>query len=242
MIEGIDYEKWVYPRLGNERWLGDYHISHQEPPIVIKEGGSIKNGQKLHVSFYHAIVIRNNQVSCCLSSEEVFQYIEEQVTQIDKYLSPRKFFITDDEIRVAGWCGLCDRESMTTGDLIAANTKKHIDVVRSVKPQAEIFIWSDMFDPYHNAVKQYYLCRGGTKNSWKGLPANTVIVNWNKQKQKESLEFFKDLGLRQLFSVSNNYKKYSVLPGTPGVNGVMYAPWGKDYTEMGVFFREVNGR
>jgi len=32
----------------------------------------------------------------------------------------------------------------------------------------EYGVWSDMFDPLHNAVDHYYAVKGSLKDSWKG--------------------------------------------------------------------------
>ena len=41
----------------------------------------------------------------------------------------------------------------------------------NTRPSFEtIYVWNDMFDPFHNAVNDYYLVRGDLKGSWEGLP------------------------------------------------------------------------
>ena len=42
-------------------------------------------------------------------------------------------------------------------------------MLRQVNPKAEIFVWSDMLDPNHNANparKYYYLAEGTFVDSW----------------------------------------------------------------------------
>ena len=62
--------------------------------------------------------------------------------------------------------------------------------LRQVNPQGQVYVWSDMFDPFHNAHDKYYLVRGNLANSWEGLDRNIVIVDWNEGKAAESLKFF----------------------------------------------------
>ena len=33
-------------------------------------------------------------------------------------------------------------------------------IIRSVRPDATVYAWSDMFDPAHNCHDNYYACRG----------------------------------------------------------------------------------
>ncbi len=44
-----------------------------------------------------------------------------------------------------------------------------------------------MFDPHHNAVKDFYLVNGDLTGSWEGLPQDTIILNWNSGKPALSL-------------------------------------------------------
>ena len=62
--------------------------------------------------------------------------------------------------------------------------------MRHINPQAKRCIWSDMFDPHHNAVKDFYLVNGNLSGSWEGLPKDTIIMNWNSGKPAPSLKHF----------------------------------------------------
>ena len=73
-------------------------------------------------------------------------------------------------------------------------------IVRDLDPKANIVIWSDMFDPNHNAVDRYYAVNGSLKGSWEGLPADVTIVNWNSGKAADSLKFFAGRGHKQILA------------------------------------------
>ncbi len=57
-----------------------------------------------------------------------------------------------------------------------------------------------MFDPSHNAVKDFYLVNGDLAGSWEGLPQDMIIVNWNSGKPAQSLPFFADRGHVQVLA------------------------------------------
>ena len=81
--------------------------------------------------------------------------------------------------------------------MLAENVRACSDLL---KP-ATAYVWNDMFDPFHNAVKgPYYLVNGPWTGSWEGLDKDVVIVNWNYGKRDESLKFFADRGHRQLIA------------------------------------------
>jgi hypothetical protein len=249
-IEDKDYEKWYYPKLGKKRWIGDYHITHPEPPIYIKKGSAIREGQRLKVSFYHTLVINTNQVCCCLSHEELFGYFEQQVRQVKKYFEAKKFFMNYDEIRIAGQCELCKRPDKTAGQLLAENVRRCVEIIRNVEPEAEIFVWSDMFDPFHNARDNYYLVDSTLEGSWEGLEPSVCIVNWNRLKVKNSVRFFSERGHKQVISccidIPDMAEKIGLRLNTTkdveGVEGFMYTTWHKNYKDLEKFLLLVNAR
>ena len=57
-----------------------------------------------------------------------------------------------------------------------------------------------MFDPSHNAVKDFYLVNGDLAGSWEGLPQDMIIVNWNSGKPAQSLPFFAQRGHVQVLA------------------------------------------
>ena len=59
-------------------------------------------------------------------------------------------------------------------------------IVKEVNPTAEVVIWSDMFDPNHNAVEKYHLVNGPLTGSWEGLPKEVIVANWNSGKAAAS--------------------------------------------------------
>ncbi len=110
--------------------------------------------------------------------------------------------LSHDEIRVANWLGLGRTGENTAGALLAQNMRQTAGLVGRINPQAKLCVWSDMFDPFHNAVKgPYYLVNGTYEGSWEGLPPGITIVNWNSGKAKESLTFFDQLGCRKFWLV-----------------------------------------
>ena len=88
----------------------------------------------------------------------------------------RRLLHEHDEIRVQGWDETCDRARRR------ANSWPTTSLVRRDGPPRDpgkpIYVWSDMFDPYHNAPKtgRYYLVKGDGPwyGSWEGLDKDVV--------------------------------------------------------------------
>jgi hypothetical protein len=249
-FEGKDYLPWEYPKMGRVPWPGEYEVYHPEPPIRLPPGSRLHIGERLKVSYYHAVTIYDGQVSGCLRSVELFGYMEKTVLDLKKYLGAKKYFMSHDELRVAGQCAHCRKEGVTAGQMLAENVKRCAAMIRGVEPQAEVFVWSDMFDPAHNAVDNYYLVGSTLKGSWEGLDPAIHIANWNFGHRDESLAFFAGRGHRQILAAYydasdpkaelDSWLKSAAK--VKGVDGVMYTTWQHKYTDLEKFMEILRGK
>jgi hypothetical protein len=245
--EGRDFERWEYPQMGRVPWPGGYEAIHPEPPIVLTANSRIREGQRLKASYYHTRRVMEANLPCCLSCEELYGYLEQNVRFVERLFHPRKYLMNHDEIRLAGWDELEDRPGVTTGDLLAENVRRCTRIIRDVNPEAEILVWSDMFDPFHNAVDGYWHTRGTMRGSWEGVEPEVVIANWNRFRARESLEFFAGRGHRQLISgyydnprVSEQLHNWlEAAQGVEGIQGVLYTTWNGDYRHLEQFLQAL---
>jgi len=124
-----------------------------------------------------------------------------------------------------------------------------LQVYEPLMPETTLYTWNDMFDPYHNARDHYYYVEGDLAGSWKGLPANVAIMNWNLGQLKDSLKWFSGVDSRQpiphrqliagYYDTHNGalaaQQELSSAIGVPGVQGLMYTTWADDYTQLESF-------
>jgi hypothetical protein len=94
----------------------------------------------------------------------------------------------------------CKHRKMTAAALVGDTTQWLYDQVHAVNPKAQVLVWSDMFDPNHNAVKKYFLVDGSLENTWKYLPKDMEIMCWYFFRRKESLDFFSSHGFKTFAS------------------------------------------
>src|SRR5207249_7607147 len=120
--------------------------------------------------------------------------------RVHDLLRPKTFFMSHDEIRVANWCRACRERNQSPGELLADNVKRCVGIIRDISPKAQIVVWSDMFDPNHNAVDRYYLVNGSLRGSWEGLPKDVVIANWNGGRRAAGLKWFAGRGHEQILA------------------------------------------
>ena len=224
------------PQLGAVPWGGEYEFAHPGARIRIRAGSRIRNGERLLVSWYHPMITVSGQVMCCLSEPKLEPILRDQARRVNELFHPRTFFMSHDEIRVANWCKACRDRKLTPGQMLADNVRKCTAILKAVNPRARIVVWSDMFDPHHNAVDSYYLVNGSLKGSWEGLSRDVIVANWNSGKARASLEFFAGRGHRQLIAgyydaddLSNFQAWDSAARGVKGVIGFMYTTWEHKY-------------
>ena len=131
--------------------------------------------------------------------------------------------------------------------MLADNVRTCAGILRQVNPGGRIYVWSDMFDPNHNAHANYYLARGDFTNSWKGLDTDIIVVPWYYDQRAASLQFFAGLGNRQL--IAGYYDSSPTLvtnwlnaarPYT-GICGVMYTTWQNNYSDLETFEQLLAG-
>jgi hypothetical protein len=246
--EGRDFEPVRDPLMGNVPWPGAYEYFHQPPALKLTSTSRISEGQRLRVSYYHAMLIHGEQVPCCLSDPQTFDIMKRQIEEVQKLLQPAGFLMSHDEIRVANWCETCRARNMTPGQLLADNAKRCIAMIRTANPRAEIWTWSDMFDPHHNAVDNYYLVNGSLAGSWEGVPADVGIANWNFEQRDKSLHWFEGRGHQQLIAgyydgAPEDIKSWVLAAqGVRKVDGIMYTTWQNRYDDLEAFARNAWGK
>jgi hypothetical protein len=241
--EMFDYEPVVDPKLGYSRFAGTYDDDHPAPAIRMRP--DFPEGSRLLVSYYHPIIIHRKQVDCCLTEEGVYVVIERAFKRLDQLLgSPKRYMLGQDELRTGASCHLCQKAMKTPGQLLADHIRRYMRIVQSVRPDAEIIIWNDMFDPAMNARSEYYLLNGPTTGAWEGLPKDTIICAWAFNKRDDSLRFFAERGFRVIGSADLDHANdpaavsrswIGSLDAVPGAMGLMYMTWKKEYEKMSTF-------
>ena len=240
--ESLDYVPIADPKL-------DFRFDHSSPVIDVLPAGRIINGERLRVSYYHGMGINRGQVSVCMSEPEVYEIWERQVRLLHERLAPKKYLLSMDEIRAGGACQACKKRGLTMAQILGDCVTRQVGIIRSVNPDAEVLIWSDMFDPNHNAHADYYLVDGDFTESWNYIPQDLTIVCWYYDKRAESLAFFSSLGFKTLAgayydgdTMENPAGWLEVLDRTPGADGIMYTTWRNKYELLSPFGNLVSNR
>ncbi|MHB8637214.1 MAG: hypothetical protein ACYC96_12165 [Fimbriimonadaceae bacterium] len=245
--ERKDYQGAIDPKMGDAKWPGDYDVWHKGPTMSIPSGSRIHVGDTVLVSYYHTALIYDGQAMICMAEPKTLQLLKWQFNQVHKNLAPDGYMLSHDEIRMTGWDASCVATGETPGQMLAANVKACIEMVRQEDPGKQILAWSDMFDPTHNAQPKgkYYLVKGDGpwSGSWAGLDKDVTIVNWQSDPSRRaaSLAHFASLGCPQILAGYYDGPPDAILSWltdasqVQGVDGVMYTTWVGKYDDLEKF-------
>lgn len=238
--EGKDFAKVVDPGLAPS--VSGWHT----PPVVaIPAGSKLKEGQKVLANFNHAITnFTSNNAAICMSEPKTYEAIKEQVRFLKENLQPDFYFMQHDEIRQCGYDDACAKRNLTPGQILADHIAKCCKIIEDGDPGKPMVVWNDMFDPFHNAKKTeddgspfvMFIAKGDGPwfESWKGMPKNLGVVNWNNGNVK-SVKFFEGEHHQQILSHNDPAKLAAWLNETAdckGVVGIMYTTWEDDWSPL----------
>jgi hypothetical protein len=230
--EGRDFEHIHDPDLKPDE------IYHEPPTIHLSHPTRIEEGERLRVSYYHPVVIWASQTVNCLSDPTIYELLQDEVRRVDDLLHPTTFFMQHDELRVANWDAVCRQRDLNPSELLASNMRWCVQTIRAIRPDARLWVWSDMFDPFHNAGPgfperegPFYLVNGSFAGSWEGLPADVGVVNWDSRRR--NLGWFSQRGHEQVLAGYYDHDEdgasieswLKAADGIPGVTGAMYTTW-----------------
>jgi hypothetical protein len=239
-VEGRDYEPIHDPAL--QPGLGDHVYSEWHEPPVIRTG--LPDGTQLRVSWYQPCFLFKGTTTCCPSDSGTIALLGDEATRVKQMWDARGYLLGHDEIRCFNWDPSCAAQGADAGAVLAAHMRRCLPLLGG----AQAYIWSDMFDPFHNAQADYYLVRGDLKGSWEGLDPKAIILNWDANHRGESLRFFSQRGHRQIIAgyydseLSELEDWLAAARGVPGVVGVMYTTWKHRYDDLEKFAAIVKAR
>jgi len=237
--EGRDYAPLADPKFNL------YRPDHEPARLRLLPGGRIREGERLLVSWYHPMIINRSQITACMAEPEIYRIWDREAAALAKVVRPKAFLLSMDEIRMGGSCARCAGRDM--GELLGECVARQRGILRRRFPGARLYVWSDMFDPNHNARGDYYLVRGSFAGSWKHLPKDIVVAVWGGAPRKASLKFFADRGFQTLVACYYDAADLGETRGwaaaarsLPGVRGFMYTTWRRKYGLLRPFLEAVS--
>ena len=247
--EGADFGAIADPKLvkspnfENDNW-------HPPATVQVPAGSSLKPGQTVAIDFYAAQPIYGEAMGASLTDDGAWQWMIDNSNAVARYMRGVSGYLFGyDEMRHMNSTASAKAMNMTPGQLLAWHFMRTYKLYRALAPAAPIYVWSDMFDPYHNARDHFYLVEGDLAGSWKGLPTDVIVMNWNLGHLKESATWFSGLDPKQPvphqqviagFYDSGNgadaaNSEWAQVERIPGIRGMMYTTWSDNYSQLQAF-------
>lgn len=248
--EGADVNTIADPRLTATR-APFTDLYHDPAPVMLPAQTRLRPGQIVAIDFYAVFPIPGpTQVAMCLTEDGVLKWQRRNAEAIRNVLpSGAGILLQYDEIRQMNSCATCRGKRMSPAALLDWSVNESVRTYNSVFPGAPLYVWSDMFDPQHNARDHYYYVEGDLTGSWQGLPQNVTVLNWNLGRLHDSLVWFSGEDHRQPLAHAQVIAGYydngngaaaarselAQAEGVPGILGLMYTTWGDDYSQLAPF-------
>lgn len=241
LAEGTDFDKLTDPEMGIHPYPGEYRFAHAPP--VLKLTKPLEPGTRLLASYYHAATVLQNQAMICPSEPASMAVLGDHITRMHRLWEARTYFMSHDEIRVLNHCAACKKRGLTPGQILASNARTCTAALKKLNPGGRIVVWSDMFDPHHNAIDGYYLVDGTLEGSWEGLSPDIVIAAWHSGKAAESLDFFAGRGHPLIIAgyydedPGENLSRWleAAKPHQQKLQAIIYTTWQNDYSNLETF-------
>ena len=209
---------------------------------------ALKAGDKVLVSGYTIFPVKSGtQIPVCMCEEELYDYFARNAQAIEKAFSPRRWFLSMDEIRLGGTCQACRSRDTDMAHILGDCVRRQREIIRRVHPDAQIYIWGDMFNPWVNAREHYMLTRGSFKDSLSLLPKDMIIADWNGATWDRALDLYKKEGFQVLGCTYydgkdlNGRARHDVdaAAGKDNVRGYMYTTWQSKYDLLEDFAKMI---
>ena len=214
--------------------------------LDLPQGSRIHDGDELLISFYQPARAIAHQYSTCMSEPALYDEFRKSAKEIMKALNPHKWFLSMDEVRAGGTCAACEARHMDMAHILGDCITKQRAIIKEVRPDAEIYIWSDMLDPKHNARDNYFNCKGTFEGSWNLIPKDIIISCWYHKIREDSMSFFEKLGFRtqaaayyDVDSLDSSREWLETCNHTKNCTGIMYTSWRRKYALLEEFGKMV---
>ncbi len=241
-VEGRDFDPVKDQQLAASHEFTNDNF-HDPGAVTVPAGSRLVPGQIVAMDYFAVVPVYDEAVSVCLTNAAVERWTMENARAVAA-LVPKgsPLLLSHDEIRQMNSCAECRARKLTAGELLAEHTRR---IAATLMPLGPLYIWSDMFDPGHNARDHFYQVEGALGQSWKGLPAEVTVMNWNLEHLRNSLVWFSGDDPRQRVPhrqiIAGYYdppdhdasaavhREWAQARGIRGIAGTMYTTWTNDY-------------
>ena len=249
--EGTDFNAIVDPKIASVPYYPINGFYHVPATVTLPSTTSLQAGQTVAMDYYAVQPAQQaGDVGMCLTETGAQNWLQQNAQAVVGNMpAGMNYLLSYDEMRHMNSCASCKAKNMTPGQLLAWHVGNTTNLYHSLAPGASLYTWSDMFDPYHNAVNNYYFVEGNIAGSWAGIPSNVTVMNWNLGNLTNSLAWFAGKNpqqpnfYRQVIAgyddsangAASAAQELQQAAGIPGITGLMYTSFSLDYSQLQSF-------
>lgn len=236
-VEGKDY------RVIDGDISPNYDSSARPTRIIRVEGGSIKDGEEVLIS-YDLVEKRCKDcewsVPYCPSSERTYKVVFGVLEDIIKDFQPSYISVTHDEIRGINRDSRCLKRNLSNAEILSDELTRLNDFVSGFGLGTRLLIWDDMVNPWHNGGDEQYQEKyggkeGNTSDAIYTIPRGIILMSWwydSKDtlcKMKNTPHFYDSLGFNYLaagYKDADNIAAWAkATEGSKGCMGMIVTTW-----------------
>jgi hypothetical protein len=244
--EGIDTTPAVDRLLGQVGYPGYFDTYHLAPQISVPPASSLKEGDTVLLSGFHAQVTMAGQTGISWQEPAALTLMKRVHQQAAAEDLADGYLVDFEEVRTGGW----EPADQAAGGTAASLGKHAQQVFRDAASTTgkPIYTWNDMLDPTQNAIDDFYHLKGSLKGVWNYVaPDSATIINWKDEgtvatSGRASVIHFDNLGFSQIAGafydepVGPNHKAWQkALNGRRNIVGSMYTTWVDDFSQLSAF-------
>ncbi len=223
--EGVDYE---IVDSGTPSWARETELAMPRKSAFLRIGkkSRIRNGERLRVSYCALRSIRPpRDAALCVSSDRVYEFFDAGVGPLSEAISPFAYLLATRYVGTANWDDACLRTKKTPGAQWGDSLQRQLKILGKNGKRPMVFVWSDMYEPWTDPYKGYWVRNGSFEDAWKYLPKDFTVLNAHyAAEESKSPRFFAANGYRQVVagdaSVGEWMQAYADIPGIVGVMNV----------------------
>jgi SLA1 homology domain 1, SHD1 len=191
------------------------------PQLTLARSTRIRDGERLRVSFHSSTCCC--QISLCTSSRRVYDFFADGINPLREGLAPFGYHLATKYITTANWDNACLRTKKTPGAQWGDSLLRQIKILSGSGSRPVCFVWSDMYEPWTDPHRKYWVRNGTFEDAWQYLPKDFVVLNANYTAEKsKSPRFFAANGYSQVIAGDAKVGEWmQANAGIPGIVGVM---------------------
>ncbi len=224
-----------------------FDVFHDPKPPSVLGNSKLREGQIVVMDYYAAALIHNNP-TFCFSEPKAKSLLKTEIRRVIALTHAKTLHLNLDNVQALGWDPGCEATQTTPGQMLGRLVRDEYNFAKTIVPGVQIVTNSNMFDPNANSKDSYYFMQGGTSDSLRDVPKQTLILNDNSANGLPSSGYFARQGYSQILVGTTDAgstmapidKWIKIASDAKGIRGYMFVTSTGDYSHLGDFAKAAS--